>query len=70
MKQLTANMAGIIVQILVKAGDIVNDGMEVVILESMKMQIPMAANLTGKVSKIHVAIGDFVNEGDLILTLE
>jgi acetyl-CoA carboxylase biotin carboxyl carrier protein len=70
MKQLTASMAGIIVQILVKPGDVVTDGMEVAIFESMKMQIPVTSNVSGKVSKIHFAIGDFINEGDVILSLE
>lgn len=70
MKELKANMAGIVIQILVKPGDIVNDGMEVILFESMKMQIPMASDIPGKVVKIHPAIGDFVNEGDSVLTLE
>ncbi len=70
MKELTANMAGIVVQILVKPGDIINEGMDVFILESMKMQITMNSNITGKVSQIKVKIGDFVNEGDLVLSVE
>ena len=70
MKQLAAPMAGIIVQILVKPGDTVHEGMEVAILESMKMQIPILAETAGKVSKVHLANSDFVNEGDIILTLE
>lgn len=70
MKQLNAEMAGIVVQILVKPGDAVKDGMEIAILESMKMQIPITANIAGKVSKIHVSNGDFINEGEPILTLD
>lgn len=63
-------MAGVVIEILVKQGDAVEDGMDVAILESMKMQLPVASSETGKVSEIKVAAGDFVNEGDLILTLE
>ncbi len=70
MKQLKANMAGIVVKILVKPGDLINAGMEVILLESMKMQIPITSDLTGKVSKINVAVDDFINEGDLILSLD
>jgi acetyl-CoA carboxylase biotin carboxyl carrier protein len=70
MKQLTSPMAGIIVQILVKPGDLLSEGMEVVILESMKMQIPVPSDLVGKIAKINLSIGDFVNEGDVILTVE
>jgi acetyl-CoA carboxylase biotin carboxyl carrier protein len=70
VKELTANMAGIVVQILVKPGDVISDGMEVFILESMKMQIPMTSNISGKVSQIKVRAGDFVNEGDIVLSVE
>ena len=63
-------MAGIIVQILIKPGDLVSDGTEVAILESMKMQIPVPSDITGKITKIHFSIGDFINEGDALLTLE
>ena len=70
MKQITAPMAGIIVQILVKPGDTIQNNMEVAILESMKMQIPIPSNIAGVVVKVHFADGDFVNEGDVILTLE
>ncbi len=70
MKQIKAQMAGIVVQLLVKPGDAVNEGMEVLILESMKMQIPVPSDNSGKVSKIHVSKDDFINEGDTILTLE
>jgi len=63
-------MAGVVIEILVKQGDAVEDGMDVAILESMKMQLPVASSETGKVAEIKVAAGDFVNEGDLILTLE
>ncbi|MBN9395850.1 MAG: biotin/lipoyl-binding protein [Candidatus Melainabacteria bacterium] len=70
MKQVCSMMAGVVIEILVKQGDAVEDGMDVAILESMKMQLPVASSETGKVSEIKVAAGDFVNEGDLILTLE
>ena len=70
MKQLTANMAGIIIQISVKSGDIISEGQEIAILESMKMQIPLTSTTSGKVNKINLGVGDFVNEGDVILALE
>ncbi|MBX9671830.1 MAG: biotin/lipoyl-binding protein [Candidatus Obscuribacterales bacterium] len=70
MKQVCSMMAGVVIEILVKQGDAVEDGMDVAILESMKMQLPVASSETGKVAEIKVAAGDFVNEGDLILTLE
>jgi acetyl-CoA carboxylase biotin carboxyl carrier protein len=70
MKQITSMMAGMVVEILVKAGDSVSDGMEVAILESMKMQLPVQANLSGKVVEIKAKPGDFVNEGDALLIIE
>ena len=70
MKQVCSMMAGVVIEILVKQGDAVEDGMDVAILESMKMQLPVASSETGKVAEIKVAAGDFVNEGDLILTHE
>ncbi len=63
-------MAGVVIEILVKAGDQVTDGQEVAILESMKMQLPVQSTLAGKVSSIKVNSGDFVNEGDPLLDLE
>jgi acetyl-CoA carboxylase biotin carboxyl carrier protein len=70
MKQVTSMMAGVVLEVLVKAGDQVSDGQEVAILESMKMQLPVQSTLAGKVSAIKVTNGDFVNEGDAILDLE
>jgi acetyl-CoA carboxylase biotin carboxyl carrier protein len=69
MKQIVSMMAGVVVEILVKSGDEVTDGMDVAILESMKMQLPVASGENGKVQEIKVATGDFVNEGDLLMVL-
>jgi len=70
MKQVTSMMAGVVVEILVKKGDAVADGMEIAILESMKMQLPVQANAAGKVLEVKANSGDFVNEGDALLVLE
>jgi acetyl-CoA carboxylase biotin carboxyl carrier protein len=69
MKSITAMMAGIVVEVLVKPGDAVADSQDVVILESMKMQLPVQSNLTGTVSEVKVSPGDFVNEGDALVVL-
>ena len=70
MKQISSMMAGTVIEVLVKAGDEVSDGMEIAILESMKMQMPVQADQSGKVAKVKVNSGDFVNEGDALLELE
>lgn len=70
MKEITANMAGTVLNVLVSAGDTISAGQEVIMLESMKMEIPVESQLEGKIAEIKVAIGDFVNEGDSLLVIE
>lgn len=70
MSQVVANMAGNLWKLLVKVGDTVEEGQDVAILESMKMEIPIAAEMSGTVKAIHKNEGDFVDEGEAILELE
>jgi acetyl-CoA carboxylase biotin carboxyl carrier protein len=53
-------------KVLVSEGDHVDEGDTLVILESMKMEIPLLAEEGGAVTKLHVAEGDVVQEDDLI----
>lgn len=70
MKEITASMAGTVWQVLVSEGDEVTTGQTVIILESMKMEIPVDAVDAGTVDNIKFASGDFVNEGDVLVTLK
>ncbi|WP_075617463.1 acetyl-CoA carboxylase biotin carboxyl carrier protein subunit [Paenisporosarcina indica] len=70
MKQLLSTMAGTVFTIGVSEGDEVTAGQTVLVLESMKMEIPIEAETAGKVATINARIGDFVNEGDVLLTFE
>lgn len=70
MHEVKANMAGSVWKIVVQEGDKVTTGQDVVILESMKMEIPIASEQDGVVKEIKVAEGDFVNDGDVIVTIE
>ncbi|GEN30542.1 acetyl-CoA carboxylase biotin carboxyl carrier protein [Cerasibacillus quisquiliarum] len=70
MKEITANMAGSVWKVLVQEGEQVEIDQDVVILESMKMEIPIATEDDGIVKEIKVKEGDFVNEGDVLVTLE
>jgi acetyl-CoA carboxylase biotin carboxyl carrier protein len=70
MKEITASMAGTVLQVLVSEGDEINEGQVVVMLESMKMEIPIESGQIGKVASIKVEIGDFVNEDEVLLVLE
>lgn len=63
-------MAGNVWKVLVKSGDAVEAGQDVVILESMKMEIPISAEFDGTVKEVKVNEGDFVNDGDVIVELE
>ncbi|RFB19164.1 biotin/lipoyl-binding protein [Bacillus sp. HNG] len=70
MKEITASMAGTVLQVLVSEGDEISEGQMVVMLESMKMEIPIESEQKGKIASIKVDIGDFVNEDDVLLVLE
>lgn len=70
MKQILSNMAGVVLELLVKPGDLVAVDQDVVMLESMKMQIPVQATAAGTVKTIKANEGDFVDEGDVLLEVE
>ncbi|MGM0827076.1 MAG: biotin/lipoyl-binding carrier protein [Bacillota bacterium] len=70
MKEITSSMAGTVLNVLVEQGGEVSVGDIVLMLESMKMEIPVEAETGGKVSEIKVSVGDFVNEGDVLLVIE
>lgn len=70
MKEVTASMAGTVINVLVATGDQVSAGQDVIVLESMKMEVPIVSEQDGIVSVVKVNVGDFVNEGDVILVLE
>jgi len=68
--EIKTNMAGNVWKITVELGDEITTGTQVVILESMKMEIPVETDITGEVSEILVNEGDFVNEGDTVIKLK
>ncbi len=70
MSNVNTNMAGNVWKVLVGVGDKVEEGQNVVILESMKMEIHIEAEASGLVKELKVNEGDFVNEGDVLLVLE
>jgi acetyl-CoA carboxylase biotin carboxyl carrier protein len=64
--EIRAEMVANVWKVLVSEGDHVDDGDTLVILESMKMEIPVLAETPGVVTKLHVAEGDVVQEDELI----
>jgi acetyl-CoA carboxylase biotin carboxyl carrier protein len=67
--EVRAEMVANVWKVVTAEGDQVEDGDTLVILESMKMEIPVLAEEAGTVAKLHVAEGDVVQEGDLIATI-
>jgi acetyl-CoA carboxylase biotin carboxyl carrier protein len=67
--EVAAHITGTIWKIEVKEGDKVTEGQTLVILESMKMEMPLEAPEDGVVEKIHVAEAQAVSEGDVLVTL-
>ena len=70
MPEVPAHITGTVWKIEVKVGDDVSEGQILVILESMKMEMPVEAPQGGKVASIAVSEGQAVNEGDTLVTLE
>ena len=66
---VTAHITGTVWKIEVKVGDSVSEGHVCVILESMKMEMPVEAPSSGKVEKIACSEGQAVNEGDTLVVL-
>ena len=66
MAEVRAEMVANVWKVVVSEGDHVADGDTLVILESMKMEIPVLAEESGTVTKMHVAEGDVVQEDELI----
>jgi acetyl-CoA carboxylase biotin carboxyl carrier protein len=68
--EIRAEMVANVWKVVVTAGDQVSDGDTLVVLESMKMEIPVVAESDGTVAEIAVNEGDVVQEGDLIARVE
>ena len=65
-QELRAEMVANVWKVLVEPGDTVAEGDTLVILESMKMEIPVVAESAGTVASVAVTEGSTVDEGDLI----
>jgi acetyl-CoA carboxylase biotin carboxyl carrier protein len=70
MSEVRAEMVANVWKVVAAEGDSVADGDTLVILESMKMEIPVLAEDSGTLTKLAVAEGDIVQEGDLIAVIE
>ena len=70
MAEIEAHITGNVWKIEVAEGARVEEGDTVVILESMKMEIPVEAEDSGTVKEIRCEEGQSVNEGDVLVVLE
>ena len=70
MSDVRADMVANVMEIYVTEGAQLNVGDTIVLLESMKMEIPVIAEESGIISRVAVSIGDVVQEGDLIVTID
>ena len=70
MSKVTAPVTGTVWKIQVTVGDSVEEGQTLVILESMKMEMPVEAPERGKVSAISVSEGQAIEEGDVLVSLD
>jgi acetyl-CoA carboxylase biotin carboxyl carrier protein len=70
MPNVEAHITGTVWKVEVSVGDAVEEGDTVVILESMKMEMPVEAEDEGTVKEILVSEGQSVSEGDPLVVLE
>lgn len=69
MAVLRSEGAGSVIEILVESGNRVSDGDEIIVMESMKMEMPVVASEDGIVTEVHVSVGGTVQEDDAIVTI-
>ncbi|MCI0547085.1 MAG: biotin/lipoyl-binding carrier protein [Candidatus Rokubacteria bacterium] len=69
-EEIKAHITGVVFQVATAAGDAVSAGDPVIVLESMKMEIPVEAPRAGRVREIVVTEGQTVQEGDVVAILE
>ncbi|NBO08958.1 MAG: biotin/lipoyl-binding carrier protein [Actinobacteria bacterium] len=65
-----AEMVANVLTITVKVGDVVEAGDQLLLLESMKMEIPVLSEVSGKVIEVAVVDGEVIQGGDLLVKIE
>ena len=70
MADVSAPMPGKICEVKVSPGDTVIEDQEVLVLEAMKMEMPIVATAAGTVKSVNCATGDAVQGGDVLVVIE
>lgn len=69
MSDILAPMGGKVIDVKVNVGDAVNEGDEVVIIEAMKMELPISAEASGTVKEVKCKKGDTVEADGVLIVL-
>jgi len=70
VSEVTAPMAGKIIDVKVEVGDTVNEDDELIILEAMKMEMPIVAPTSGTVKEMRCKKGDSVGADEILVVIE
>ncbi|WP_353192638.1 acetyl-CoA carboxylase biotin carboxyl carrier protein subunit [Pandoraea pnomenusa] len=65
-----SEITGTVCQVLVAEGDTVSEDQALLMVESMKMEIPVIAPRAGRVTKVHFNVGDPIGEGDGAVSID
>jgi acetyl-CoA carboxylase biotin carboxyl carrier protein len=68
--EVRAEITASVWKVVVEEGQMIAEGDEIVILESMKMEIPVVADVPGVIRELHVEPSQTVQEGDLIALID
>jgi acetyl-CoA carboxylase biotin carboxyl carrier protein len=68
-EDVRAEIVASVLEVVVREGDHIGEGDIVVLLESMKMEIPVLAEVAGTITSVNVAVGDVIQAGDLIAVI-
>lgn len=67
---VAAPLAGLVLKVLVKPGQVVKSGEKVVVMEAMKMETDISATVAGTVREVKVKQGDAIAVGDVLVTIQ
>jgi biotin carboxyl carrier protein len=70
IQDIPAPMTGTVLEVNVRVGEQVNAGQELIVVESMKMEIPLESPSAGTIAEVLVAPQQRIEEGELVLRLE
>ena len=69
-EEIKAHITGVVFQVTARTGESIAAGDPVIVLESMKMEIPVEAPRAGTVKEIRVAEGQTVQEGEIVAIID